>query len=342
MRVLITGGAGFIGSNAAARLRTDGHAVTVFDDLSRFGSRANLDWLQASGPVRFVQGDVRDAEAVRAVLRDGIDAVLHCAAQVAVTTSLVDPLADFSVNAGGTVTVLEAVRTLAPRAFFLYTSTNKVYGELTDLPLEPTPTRWVLRPPAVGIDERRALDFRTPYACSKGAGDQYVLDYARTFGLRTVVLRQSAIYGPRQFGVEDQGWLAWFAQSMLAGRPLVVYGDGRQVRDVLYVDDLTELYARLLAAPPPGGTVFNVGGGPGSALSVREAIDELSRRVGPCPPPRYAPARPGDQRFYVSDLGAVTAATGWSPRVAPSEGLSRLLDWTRASADLLAGRQGAA
>jgi CDP-paratose 2-epimerase len=278
--VVVTGGAGFVGTNVADRLLEEGRDVVVFDSLVRPGVEQNLRWLvQKHGDrARPVIADVRDAEAVQEVVR-GADAVFHFAAQVAVTTSLDDPIDDFDVNVRGTLTVLEELRRLDRPVPLVYTSTNKVYGSLPDVALGRTDDRWqpidrVLR--EHGIDETRSLQFCTPYGCSKGAADQYVLDYAKTFGLPAVVFRMSCIYGPHQHGNEDQGWLAHFVLRALAGKPLTIYGDGAQVRDALYAADLVEaMLAASEDAERLAGTAFNMGGGAGRTVSLLELLELL-------------------------------------------------------------------
>ena len=329
---LITGGAGFIGSNLAQRLLSEGRRVLVFDNLSRAGVRSNLRMMQERYPERLEIeiADVRDAEAVaRAVGR--ADEIYHLAAQVAVTTSLVSPLEDFEINARGTLNVLEAARRRDPAPPLIFTSTNKVYGALDDVPLLKTERRYVPLNPQVsenGISEARPLDFHSPYGCSKGAADQYVLDYTRSFGLPAVVFRMSCIYGPHQFGTEDQGWVAHFLIRARENSPLTLYGDGCQVRDVLYVGDLVEAF-RLARANMASlkGQAFNIGGGPRNSLSLRELMELLSVQHGLRLFPRFAAWRTGDQRYYVSDTRRFSEATGWRAGVSPSVGIARLDHW---------------
>jgi CDP-paratose 2-epimerase len=309
----------------------EGRDVVVLDNLSRPGVEANLRWLQGTygGSVRAEIGDVRDRWALRRALA-GAAEVYHLAAQVAVTTSLDEPLDDFQVNAGGTVLLLEELRRLDEPPFLLFTSTNKVYGSLPDLPLERRRSRWQPRDPgirAAGLSERRPLDFCTPYGCSKGAADQYVLDYAKSFGIPAVVFRMSCIYGPHQHGNEDQGWVAHFGIRALEGRPITLYGDGAQVRDILYVEDLVEAMRRARACVARcSGTAFNIGGGPTNAVSLLEVV-ELLEALGAPATVRYAPERAGDQRYYVADTSRFTAATGWRPEVDAREGIERLFRW---------------
>jgi CDP-paratose 2-epimerase len=329
---LVTGGAGFIGCNLADRLLASGRRVTVLDDFSRDGVSANARWLEArhGAGVRIVRGDVRDPDAVRAAMR-GATAVFHFAAQVAVTTSLADPRHDFEVNARGTLNVLEEARALDPPPALVYTSTNKVYGALADVPLEVRSRR---HEPAVatlrdhGVDESRPLDFHSPYGCSKGSADQYVRDYARSFGIPAVVFRMSCIYGEHQFGTEDQGWVAHLLIRALDDRPLTIYGDGMQVRDVLDVEDLVN--ALTLAgerAAELAGRAFNIGGGPARTLSLLELVEMIAERRGRRPEVRFAPWRAGDQRWYVSNTTAFERATGWQPRIGVREGVARLERW---------------
>jgi CDP-paratose 2-epimerase len=333
---LITGGAGFIATNVADRLLRDGWRVRLLDNLSRPGVERNAAWLGElyGDRVSLIVGDVRDGSMVRQAV-DGVDRVFHFAAQVAVTTSLTDPVLDFEINAGGTLNVLEAIRALPVRPSLLFTSTNKVYGHLEDLRLHAGATRYEpsdVRVARHGISERRPLDFHSPYGCSKGAAEQYVLDYARTFGLSAAVFRMSCIYGPHQFGTEDQGWVAHFIISALQGQPLTLYGDGLQVRDVLFVEDLVDAmvlaHDNILAL---SGRAFNIGGGCNRTISLLELIDLIAATLGRRPPHRFEPWRTADQRYYVSDTSRFQRATGWSPRVSIPEGLDRLSTWLRDS-----------
>jgi CDP-paratose 2-epimerase len=327
--VLVTGGAGFVGANLADRLLSEGRDVTVLDAFVRRGVEANARWLERrhGGRVRFLRGDVRDAALVDEAVR-GAAAVFHFAAQVAVTTSLDDPRDDFSVNAGGTLHVLDSVRSQPDPPPFFFTSTNKVYGCLGSLPLRARGERYVPDEPTLaarGVGETAPLDFRTPYGCSKGAADQYTLEFARSFGLPAVVFRMSCIYGPRQFGNEDQGWVAHVALCALQGRPLTIYGDGMQVRDLLFADDLVDAFllawrnvARLRAR------AFNIGGGPANVVSLLELVRLLEERGARPGSIRHDAWRSGDQKYYASDTAAFRAETGWAPRVGVGEGLDRL------------------
>ena len=333
--VLITGGAGFIGCNLADRLLSTGNRVVILDNLSRDGVDRNLHWLRRHGERLQVEvGDVRDPYVVRRLVRQSRQ-VYHFAAQVAVTLSLTNAMTDFEVNARGTLNVLEAIRSAPDRPPLLFTSTNKVYGALDDLRLREIGGRYVPYDDvlaAAGIDESQPLHFHSPYGCSKGAADQYVLDYATTFDLPAVVFRMSCIYGVHQCGSEDQGWVAHFVLKSLLNEPLAIYGDGMQVRDVLFVEDLVDaLVAAHDHIDRVAGEAFNIGGGPSRAVSLLELLEKLSALHGRSLPARFGAWRRGDQRYYVSNTGRFTAATGWSPKVGVDEGLERLSDWLQAS-----------
>jgi CDP-paratose 2-epimerase len=336
-RVLITGGAGFIGSNLADRLAADGCQVVVFDSLTRPGVERNLAWLKArhAAAIEPLIADVRDAEAVLRATAN-VDAVFHFAAQVAVTTSLVDPVQDFEVNLRGALNVLEGVRRAERGAAVVFSSTNKVYGDLADVPLELCGDAWLpadrsLR--ARGVSEQRPLDFHTPYGCSKGGADQYVLDYARSFGLATCVLRMSCIYGRRQLGTEDQGWVAHFVIEAMAGRPLRIYGDGRQVRDVLNVRDAVEAYVGAWRRiEDVRGRAFNLGGGPMNAISLRQLIDHIEDLLGRRIELSFHDWRAGDQRYFVADADALRHALNLSLPMDWRAGVADLAQWLRAQA----------
>lgn len=327
--LLITGGAGFIGVNAARHFAGAGWKVCVLDDLSRMGSRENLDWLRGEVEVEFERADIRDAAALEAIVAARRPrAILHLAGQVAVTTSVVDPRLDFEINALGTFNLLEAVRRASPESIVLNASTNKVYGKLEGVEVELRDGRWELRDLPRGVSERQPLDFHSPYGCSKGVADQYTIDYGRIYGLRTVTFRQSCIYGIRQMGVEDQGWVAWFVIAALLGRPVSIYGDGRQIRDLLWVDDLVALYAAAIEGAERGVTgAFNVGGGADNTLSLLELVAKLEAITGRPFAPRFEPWRPGDQKVFVSDVGEAERRFGWRPTVAVDDGIERLASW---------------
>jgi CDP-paratose 2-epimerase len=332
MIVLVTGGAGFIGSNCARHFADKGHKVVVFDDLSRHGSDKNLRWLKDTSSITLVIGDVRKFDDIRkAIILNGpFDLILHCAAQVAVTTSFLNPRDDFERNAYGAFNLLEAVRLYNPAAVVIYSSTNKVYGGMEDVKIVERNDRYEYENMPNGITEERNLDFHSPYGCSKGAADQYFRDYARMYGLKTVVLRQSCIYGYRQFGVEDQGWVAWFCIAVVQGRPITLYGDGKQVRDVLFIDDLVHLYETTYNnIDKAAGSVFNVGGGPANTLSLHELIAQLENIAGRKIPVLYGDWRSGDQKVFVADISLVGKKLGWRPKIDTVEGVKRLFSWVQ-------------
>jgi CDP-paratose 2-epimerase len=330
--VLITGGAGFIGSNLADRLAGDGHDVLIYDALTRPGVDANLAWLRRRHPCRVtaVIADLRDRAALERAA-SGVRAVFHMAAQVAVTTSLSDPEQDFDVNLRGTFFLLEALRRHSSPPPLIFASTNKVYGNLADIALARDGDAYLPTDAAIrdhGVGENRPLSFYTPYGCSKGAADQYVLDYARGFGVPACVLRMSCIYGPRQLGTEDQGWLAHFLYSVQAGRPISIYGDGRQVRDVLYVDDAVDAYvAAWERIDRVSGQAFNLGGGPGNAVTLLKILAEIAEITGRAADLRFSDWRPGDQRYFVADTRRAAEALGLGPAVGWRDGLRRLARW---------------
>lgn len=330
--VLITGGAGFIGANVAARLLEFGHEVIVFDNMSRAGVAENLRWLVQRGGsrLRTCLADTRDAEVLAdAVHRAGC--IFHFAAQVAVTSGLEDPVDDFDVNLRGTLNLLEAIRHVQRRLPLVFASTHKAYGALPDIALSRTATRYEPDDEQVrrhGIDETRPLDFCSPCACSKGAAEQYVLAYARSFGLSAVVLRMGCIYGPHQCGNQDQGWVAHFLLRALQGRPITLYGDGLQVRDVLYIDDLVD--ALLMCAEDRDalrGRAFNIGGGPDNTISLQELLNEIAALDGRLPRVLREDWRGADQRWFVADTRRFAAASGWHPRVQARDGIGRLFHW---------------
>ncbi len=330
MQALITGGAGFIGSNIAKRLISAGHHLTILDNLMRPGAAHNLEWLTTFGEYSFVRGDIRDADLLGSLFKQSkpFDVVIHQAAQVAVTTSVLDPETDFQINAVGTFTLLEALRTSRQTPVFLLASTNKVYGELNDVPVCERDGRYQYTQKLNGISETQNLDFHSPYGCSKGTADQYVHDYSRIYGIPSVVFRQSCIYGPRQFGLEDQGWVAWFIIAAVLGKPITIYGDGKQVRDILYVDDLCDLYLQAIERiDQVKGQIFNVGGGPENQVSIIQVIEYLGELLGHDLELAFADWRPGDQKVFVTDTRKVRAELGWAPRVQVREGILCLLNW---------------
>jgi CDP-paratose 2-epimerase len=340
LKALITGGAGFIGSNLVDRLVREGQEVTVYDNLSRQGTDKNVAWLRAQHDNRWklAQSDIRDFDTLRrAVAR--ADVIYHLASQVAVTTSVHDPRHDFEVNALGTFNVLEAARLAGHRPMVLYASTNKVYGGMEDVVVVERDADYAYQTYPHGIPETYPLDFHSPYGCSKGAGDQYVRDYARIYDLPTVVFRQSCIYGPRQFGVEDQGWIAWFLIAAVTGQPITIYGDGKQVRDVLWIDDLLDLYqAAIDQMSVASGRVYNVGGGPDNTLAVWSELGPmLEQLMGRQTSVAWDAWRTGDQRIFVADIRRAMHELGWQPQVSREEGVRRLYEWVVANKSLFNG-----
>jgi len=334
--VLITGGSGFIGSNLADSLLSDGNEVVVLDNLSRPGVERNLDWLKErhGDRVHAHLADIRDPDACVSVVGD-VSAVFHFAAQTAVTTSMADPVEDFEINLRGTLNLLEAIRRSGRKLPVIFASTNKVYGSLADLTMAEMEDRYIPADRQIrehGIGESRPLDFCTPYGCSKGAADQYVLDYAASFGVPAAVLRMSCIYGPRQFGTEDQGWVAHFLIRALEGRPIVIFGDGKQVRDILHVSDAVAAYRKVLASiHRVGGQAFNLGGGPANAVSLRLVLREIASLLGREIAVEHLPWRPGDQLFFVADTRGIQQHLGWKPAIPWKAGLRDLADWLCAS-----------
>jgi CDP-paratose 2-epimerase len=331
MKVFITGGAGFIGTNSADYFARQGHEIILFDNLSRVGGPANVAWLhqQHGARIRLIEGDIRDYETLAQSIV-GADVVLHLASQVAVTTSVQNPREDFEINALGTFNVLEAVRLHCPEAAVIYSSTNKVYGGMEDVGIVEKGNRYAYADFPHGIPETTPLDFHSPYGCSKGSGDQYMIDYARIYGLRTLVFRQSCIYGRRQFGVEDQGWVAHFVIATVLNRPISIFGDGKQVRDLLFIDDLLDLYDAIIAkGDVSAGQVYNVGGGPERTMSIWAEFGPLLEQLmgRPVPVTYDANWRPGDQPVCVLNIHKARRELGWSPQVGVREGIERLYTW---------------
>lgn len=330
--VLITGGAGFIGSNLAASYLAEGVSVTILDNLSRAGSERNLDWLQKTfgERLRFIRADIRDAATVQKAVQPAT-IVFHFAAQVAVTTSLLDPVEDYSINCGGALNVLEAARRAKTRPCVVLTSTNKVYGALSNIELEECLSRYQPKNSGVrqkGISEAEALSFHSPYGCSKGAADQYTLDYFRSFNVPAVVFRMSCICGPHQSGNEDQGWLAHFMIRAVNRQPINIFGTGKQVRDVLYIGDLVRAFRIVeLEYGSLAGQAFNIGGGPGNSISLLEVLESMHTTVGALPRVSFLESRIGDQYWYVSDTTKFASATGWRPAVTVAESIKNIYDW---------------
>ena len=326
---LITGGAGFVGSNLAEALLAAGEEVVLADNLSRDGVRTNAEWLQQrhGSRVRLETVDVRDAAAIGELV-EGARRVFHLAAQVAVTTSLEDPADDLRTNLLGTFNILEAARRRASPPPLLFTSTNKVYGGLERVPVVRRGDAYVFADGRPGISEEEPLDFYSPYGCSKGAADQYVRDYARIYGVPTVVFRMSCIYGTRQFGTEDQGWVAHFGRALLSDQPITIYGSGHQVRDILWVDDLVAaMTVAMERIDRTAGEVFNIGGGPSNAVSVRGVLERLHVVTGREVALHTSSGRPGDQKVYVSDTAKARRMLDWEPATGWEAGLEKLVDW---------------
>ena len=335
-RIGITGGAGFIGTNAALHFLALGDQVTIFDNLSRPGSGENLLEIRRRYPsVIFQLGDIRDAAAV-AILVGAQDVIIHLAAQVAVTTSVTNPMDDFSINAFGTMTLLDEIRKSKRTPIVIYSSTNKVYGSLSKIPVIETDTRYAFAD-REAIDESAPLDFHSPYGCSKGTADQYAIDFYRIYNIPTVVFRQSCVYGPHQFGVEDQGWVAWFMIASMLNRPLTIYGNGKQVRDLLYIDDLIEAYDMAIGnIDATKGNVFNIGGGPKNTLSVwAEFQPLLASLVGHTVAANHGHFRQGDQPIFIAETGKFELATGWKARVDVQDGIRQVHEFLRAHQDRL-------
>lgn len=327
----ITGGAGFIGSNYAERLLRRGENVTIYDNLSRAGAPRNLKWLSETFGKKafsFIDGDVRDAGLLAVAAREA-DIIVHLAGQVAVTTSVLKPREDFEINAVGTFNLLEAARLNGRRPLVIFASTNKVYGGMDDVEVVEDPTRWRYEDLPFGCPETHPLDFHSPYGCSKGTGDQYVRDYYRIYGLPTMVFRQSCIYGPRQFGIEDQGWVAWFVIAAVTGRPMTIYGDGKQVRDMLHVYDLLDAYdAAIEKQDQVRGQVFNLGGGPQNTLAIwTEFGPLLEKLLGRPIAVARADWRPGDQKVFIADIRKAEQVLGWKPKYGVEEGIRQLYEW---------------
>lgn len=332
MNILITGGAGFIGSNIAERYLKKGETVYIFDNLSRRGTGWNLKWLQKNfSNVKFIKGDIRKYnDLLSAFKKHKFDVVFHFAAQVAVTTSVTNPREDFDINALGTFNLLEAIRNTKQDPIILYSSTNKVYGGMTDIKIVEKKGKYAYAKIPNGISEERLLDFHSPYGCSKGTADQYMIDYARIYNMRTVVFRQSCIYGYRQFGIEDQGWVAWFTIAAMLEKPLTIYGDGKQVRDVLFIEDLADAYEGAIKnIEKVKGQAFNIGGGPKNTMSLLELIKFLEKFFGKKIPLKFSDWRPGDQPVFVCDIAKAKKVFGWAPKTTPEAGVKKLYEWVK-------------
>lgn len=342
MKILIVGGCGFLGSNLAAYGIKIGNDITVFDNLSRIGSAQNLEWLKSIGAFRYVHGDTRNNnDVVRIIKEEKYDAVFHLAGQVAMTTSILDPYKDFQVNAMGTFHVLDAIRKYSPDTVMFFSSTNKVYGDLEQYHYLETEKRYLCTEFPNGFDEMVPLDFRSPYGCSKGAADQYMLDYSRIYGIKTIVFRHSSMYGGRQFATYDQGWVGWFCQKALEkkyyefSKPFTISGNGKQVRDILHVDDMVSLYYMSLKySKEITGNVFNIGGGMEQSLSLLELFELLEELLDIKLEYTKLPPRASDQKVFVADISKARKSIGWKPQVSTREGIIKMLNWIKVNIKL--------
>ena len=337
MKILITGGAGFIGCNAAEYSLKKGNEVTILDNFSRKGTRENEKWLRGQFPeMKVIEADVRTGQKEMEEAAKDKDAVYHFAAQAAVTTSVQNPREDFDINALGTFNVLEAVRAAKSDPVLIYSSTNKVYGGMKDVEVVDKGKRYEYKNLPEGVPETRGLDFYSPYGCSKGSADQYVRDYSRIYGMKSVVFRQSCIYGTRQFGCEDQGWVAWLTIAAMLGKTINIAGDGKQIRDILYVGDLVDAYERATSnINKTRGKVYNIGGGKSRTLSLFELIAHLGKIFGKEIKYEFSDWRPGDQKVYVSDIRKAKEDFGWEPKTGVEEGVKILAEWVMENRDLL-------
>ena len=335
-KYLIIGGAGFTGVNFSDILLSRGDHVVIFDNFSREGTLHNIIWLRKKHPeIEIVQGDIRVDRKKLFECVSHVDIVHHLGAQVAVTTSVVDPRLDFEINAMGTFNVMEAVRKSKNKPIVIYASTNKVYGGMEEVAIVEKEGRYIYRDLVEGVDESMPLDFHSPYGCSKGSGDQYTIDYARIYGLRTAVMRQSCVYGRHQLGIEDQGWVAWFVIAAVLGRKITIYGDGKQVRDVLFVNDLFTVWDTVVRKLQPGKSlVYNIGGGPDNTMSLLELISHIENLMGKKVEYAFDSWRPGDQRVYVSNIKKARNDLKWKPEVSPKEGVEILFEWVSRNKDV--------
>lgn len=335
MKYLITGGCGFLGSNLSSEVIKIGEKLVIFDNLYRTGSSENLKWLKGQGDFKFIHGDIRNINDVKETIKqEKPDVIFHLAGQVAMTTSLQNPRLDFEVNALGTFNLLEAIRKYSPESIVIYSSTNKVYGNLEWVRYEEKETRYITPDFPNGFDESLKLDFHSPYGCSKGAADQYMLDYARMFNLKTVVFRHSSMYGGRQFATYDQGWIGWFCQKAieikkgLLKEPLMIHGTGKQVRDVLYADDVVRLYfSAIKNIDKIRGQAFNIGGGMENSLSLLELFEILAEQLGIEIRYKNLPWRESDQKVFVADIRKISNLVNWKPIINKEKGIRMMLDW---------------
>jgi CDP-paratose 2-epimerase len=335
--IFITGGAGFIGSNAANYFYKKKWKVYVFDNLSRNGSSLNIKLLLKGKNIKFIKGDIKNFKKLsKTIYKIKPNVILHCAGQVAVTTSITNPRDDFESNALGTFNVLESIRLNKLKSTLIYTSTNKVYGNLKYDKVKIVKKRYVFSNKKIGVNEDNQIDFHSPYGCSKGTADQYVRDYSRIYGINSYVLRQSCIYGTNQFGIEDQGWLAWFVIASILGKKITIFGDGRQVRDLLYIDDLNRLFEIIANNKKhKRENVYNVGGGNNFSLSILELIDYLKKIKNPKIKLGYKKWRLGDQKIYISDNSKLNKNFGWKPKISPNVGIKKLISWVNKNKNII-------
>lgn len=337
MKILVVGGCGFLGSNLAAYGIKTGQDIVVFDNLSRTGAAKNLNWLETVGKFQFIHGDTRNRNDVEGVIKEGhFDAVFHLAGQVAMTKSIMDPLKDFQINTMGTLHVLDALRRHSPETVMIFSSTNKVYGDLEQYHYSETQKRYICEEWPNGFDETVPLDFRSPYGCSKGAADQYMLDYSRIYGIRTIVFRHSSMYGGRQYATYDQGWIGWFCQKAIEKKndknsaPFTISGNGKQVRDILHADDMIRLYySALQHADIVQGQAYNIGGGMEQSMSLLELFDLLEELLDVKLEYKMLPPRISDQKVFVADISRIRTAIAWEPQVTAREGIAKMLEWSK-------------
>lgn len=337
MKILINGGCGFLGSNLASHGIENGYDVTVFDNLSRLGSGRNREWLESLGKFTFIHGDTRNRNDVENAIREGqFDAVFHLAGQVTMTKSITDPYKDFETNAVGTLNVLDSIRKYSPQTAIIFSSTNKVYGDLENYIYEETPTRYICKEFPNGFDESVPLDFRSPYGCSKGCADQYMLDFARIYGIKSVVFRHSSMYGSRQFATYDQGWVGWFAAKAIEKyqnpdcEPFSISGNGKQVRDLLWAQDMIQLYFTALGhINDICGQAYNIGGTMDQSLSLLELFTMLEKLLGIKMEYTALPPRQSDQKVFVADITKIKNRIGWEPKVSALEGVTEMVNWVK-------------
>jgi CDP-paratose 2-epimerase len=335
MKYLITGGCGFLGSNLASEVLKRGETLIVFDNFYRVGSYLNYEWLKKQGEFKFIHGDIRNREDIENIIKkEKPDVIFHLAGQVAMATSILNPRLDFETNVIGTFNLLDAVKKYSPESIIVYSSTNKVYGDLEWVKYEETDTRYIAPDFLNGFPEDIPLNFKTPYGCSKGAADQYILDFANTYGIKTVVFRHSSIYGSRQFSTYDQGWVGWFClkaveiKKGILKEPFTIHGNGKQVRDLLYVDDVIDLYFMCVEKiEKVKGEVFNIGGGMKNSLSLLELFKILEEMLNIKMKYEKLPPRKSDQKIFVADISKAQRIIGWNPKISKEYGIEKMVKW---------------